>query len=162
MKRVLFSVFLFSNFFLAAQPVSLTPAIVTQNDTVTITYDATKGNGALTGTSPVYMHTGVITNLSPSSTSWRYVQGNWGTADPNVLMTSIGNNKHEKPYHINSFYNVPSNETVLALAFVFRNADGSIVGRSIGGFDIFVPISQGGYASVFNSHPFQAVPVSAR
>jgi glycosidase len=152
MKRVVLFTFLLAGFFTAAQPVSLTPSIVTQNDTVTITYDATKGNGALTGTSPVYMHTGVITNLS-SGMAWRHVQGNWGQADPNVLMTSIGNNKHQKTYHINSFYGVPANETVLALAFVFRNADGSIVGRAIGGFDIYVPISQGGYTAFFNSHP---------
>ena len=134
--------------------VSLNPVIVTQNDTVTIIFDATQGNGDLTGVAPVYMHTGVITNLSPSLTSWRHVQGNWGTLDANVLMTSLGNNLHEKKIHINSFYNVPSNETVLALAFVFRNADGSIVGRAVGGSDIFVPISQGGYSAVINSHPF--------
>lgn len=134
--------------------VTLNPVIVTQNDSVTILFNATQGNAGLLGTSPVYMHTGVITNLSPSLTSWRHVQGNWGTADANVLMTSLGNNLHEKKIHINSFYNVPSNETVLALAFVFRNADGSIVGRAVGGSDIFVPISQGGYSAVINSHPF--------
>ena len=136
----------------SAQVVTLNPAIVTQNDTVIITYDATLGNGALAGVSPVYMHTGVITNLSTSNTNWRHVQGNWGTADPNVVMTSIGNNKHQKKIHINSFYGVPANETVLALAFVFRNADGSIVGRSASGTDIFVPISQGGYVAFINSH----------
>ena len=140
---------------LKAQPVTLTPAIVTQNDTVTITYNAALGNAALSGVTPVYMHTGVITNLSTSPTDWRHVQGTWGSADPNVLMTSIGNNLHEKTIHINSFYNVPANETVLALAFVFRNANGSIVGRAVGGGDIFVPISQGGYTAFFNSHPFR-------
>ena len=96
MKRLLLAVFSVSVLLIQSQPVSLTPAIVTQNDTVTITFDATKGNGALTGVSPVYMHTGVITNLSPAPNSWRHVQGNWGTPDPNVLMTGIGNNKHEK------------------------------------------------------------------
>lgn len=144
-------VFTFLSTLVSAQPVTLTPAIVTQNDTVTITFDATQGNAALVGVAPVYMHTGVITNLSTSPTDWRHVQGNWGTADPNVLMTSIGNDKHEKTIHINSFYNVPSNETVLSLAFVFRNADGSIVGRAVGGGDIFVPISQGGFTAFISS-----------
>lgn len=138
-----------------AQPVTLSPAIVTQNDTVTITYDATQGNAALVGVSPVYMHTGVITNLSTSPTDWRHVQGNWGTPDANVLMTNIGGNQHQKTIHINSYYNVPANETVLSLAFVFRNANGSIVGRAVGGGDIFVPISQGGYTAFFNTHPFR-------
>jgi glycosidase len=150
----LFSILLLAFFSLVAtaQVVTLNPAIVTQNDSVTITFDATLGNGALTGVSPIYMHTGVITNMSATFTNWRYVQGNWGTADPNVLMTPIGNNKHQKKIHINSFYGVPANETVLALAFVFRNTDGSIVGRSASGTDIFVPISQGGFVAFINSH----------
>ncbi len=136
-----------------AQIVTLTPAIVTQNDTVTITFDATQGNAGLVGVSPVYMHTGVVTNLSTSSTNWRHVQGNWGTADPKVLMTSIGNNKHQLKYHINTFYNVPANETVFSLAFVFRNVDGSKEGKTASGGDIFVPISQGGYTAFITSHP---------
>jgi len=153
MRFRFFSLVIFLAFFATAQ-VSLTPAIVTQNDTVTVTFDATQGNGDLTGVSPVYMHTGVITNLSPSPVSWRHVQGNWGTADPKVLMTNIGNNKHQLKYHINSFYNVPANEVVSKLAFVFRNVDGSIVGRDVTGGDIFAPISSGGFTAYFNSHPF--------
>ncbi len=135
-----------------SQIVTLTPAIVTQNDTVTITFDATQGNAGLVGISPVYMHTGVITNLSSGPTNWRHVQGNWGTADPKVLMTSIGNNKHTLKYHINSFYSVPTNETVSALAFVFRNVDGSKEGKTASNGDIFVPISTGGYTGGFTSH----------
>jgi 1,4-alpha-glucan branching enzyme len=135
-----------------AQIVTLTPTIVTQNDTVTVTFDATQGNAGLVGVSPVYMHTGVVTNLSATPTAWRHVQGNWGTADPKVLMTSIGNNKHQLKYHINTFYNVPANETVLSLAFVFRNVDGSKEGKTAGGGDIFVPISQGGFTAFISSH----------
>lgn len=131
--------------------VTLNPPFVTQNDTVEIIFDATQGNGALTGVSPVYAHTGVITNLSSSPTDWRHVQGNWGTADPKVLMTSLGNNLHSLKFHINSFYSVPSNETVQALAFVFRNANGSVVGRASGGGDIFVPISVGGFQAAFTT-----------
>jgi 1,4-alpha-glucan branching enzyme len=134
-----------------AQVVTLVPAFVTQNDTVEVIFDATQGNAALTGVNQVYAHTGVITNLSPGPTSWRHVQGNWGTVDPKVQMTNLGNNLHSIKYHINSFYNVPANETVTDLAFVFRNADGSIVGRSASGADIFVPISQGGFQAVLQN-----------
>ena len=42
-----------------AQVVSVDPAFPTQNDTVTITFDATEGNGALVGFVPVYAHTGI-------------------------------------------------------------------------------------------------------
>ena len=103
--------------------VSLVPAFVTQNDSVEVIYDATQGNGGLAGVSPVYMHTGVITNLSTSPTDWRHVQGTWGINDPKVKMTPLGNNLHSLKFHIASFYNVPSNETVQQLAFVFRNMD---------------------------------------
>ena len=43
-----------------AQILSVTPAFPSQNDTVTIIYDATEGNGALTGVVPVYAHAGLI------------------------------------------------------------------------------------------------------
>ena len=123
-----------------AQILSVDPIFPQQSDTVTIIYDATEGNGALDGVSPVYAHTGVITTASSNPNDWRHVQGNWGTADPQVLMTDLGNNLHEIRYHIESFYSVPGNEQVTALAFVFRNADGSTVGREADGSDIFYTV----------------------
>lgn len=125
---------------LPAQVVTVSPVFPQQTDTVTITFDASQGNGALDGVTPVYAHTGVITTASANANDWRHVQGNWGTADPNVLMTDVGNNKHEIKYHIESFYSVPGNESVTALAFVFRNQDGSIVGREADGSDIFYTV----------------------
>lgn len=128
-----------------AQVVSLSPVFPTQSQTVTITYDASKGNAALLGQNTVYAHTGVITNLSNSPNDWRYVQGNWGTDDSKVKMTSIGNNKFQLSFNISSFYGVPSSENVQKLAFVFRNANGSIVGRNTDGSDIFVSIGDGSF-----------------
>jgi hypothetical protein len=122
--------------FCQGQILSVDPPFPNQNDLVTIIYDATKGNAALTGVTPVYAHTGVITNLSTSNTDWRHVQGVWGTADNNVLMTSLGNNRHQIQYNISSFYN-PGAETVSRMAFVFRNVTGSVVGRETDGSDIF-------------------------
>ena len=81
--------------FLEAQILSITPAFPSQNDTVTIIYDASEGNGALVGYTPVYAHAGLITNQSTSPTDWKHVQGNWGTSDPKVLMTPLGNNRHK-------------------------------------------------------------------
>lgn len=131
--------------------VTLTPTFVTQNDTVTVTFDATQGNAALVGVSQVYAHTGVITNLSTSATDWRHVQGTWGTDDARMKMTNIGNNQHTLKYHINSFYSVPSNETVSALAFVFRDQAGNTVGRASDGSDIFVPIYTSAFAAAIIS-----------
>ncbi|MCB0737003.1 MAG: T9SS type A sorting domain-containing protein [Bacteroidetes bacterium] len=128
-----------------AQIVTAIPAYPTQNDTVTITYDATKGNAGLNGVAPVYMHTGLITDKSSSPSDWKYVQGTWGTDDAKVKMTSIGNNKHQMKFHIASFYGIPTNETALKLAFVFRSADGNKAGRETDGSDIFFDLSDGSF-----------------
>ncbi|MCB9318020.1 MAG: hypothetical protein H6570_01975 [Lewinellaceae bacterium] len=63
------------------QIVSLDPTFATIKDTITITFDATQGSKGLAGVSQVYMHAGLITNLSAPG-GWRYVQGNWGQDDP--------------------------------------------------------------------------------
>ena len=43
-----------------------------------------------------------------------------------------------------SYYDAPSTEKILKMAFVFRNADGSLEGKATGGADIFVDVSEGG------------------
>jgi len=126
-----------------AQILNITPAFPTVEDTITVIYDASQGNGALVGVSPVYAHTGVITDQSTTPTDWQYVQGDWGTADANVLMEDLGNNLHKLRYHIRSYYGIPQGEVVESLAFVFRNADGTIVGRDTDGSDIFYEIATG-------------------
>ena len=103
MRNILIPLLLLLPLLSKAQVVSVDPIFPQQNDTVTITFDATQGNGALDGVTPVFAHTGVITNLSSNGNDWRHVQGNWGTNDPNVAMTSLGNNLHEIKYHLNSF-----------------------------------------------------------
>ena len=103
-----------------SQVLTVNPAFPTVNDVVTITYDATQGNAALMNQNQIYCHTGLITTTSTSPTNWQYVQGTWGTADLDVAMTNIGNNKHQITIDIDQFYGAPSTVTVLKLAFVFR------------------------------------------
>lgn len=153
LKKGLFLIILFVSNIIClnialAQVVSMNPAFASPSQQVTIIFDASKGNKALIGQSIVYAHTGVITNLSSSPTAWRHVQGNWGTDDSKVKMTKIGNDLFAITYtSINLFYNVPSSETVLKLAFVFRNQSGSIVGREADGSDIFIEVSDGSFQS---------------
>lgn len=132
-------------FLLPAQIITVTPAFPTVDDTVTIVYDAAQGNAALVGVSPVYIHTGLITNLSTSGTDWKYVQMlPWVTNNPKLLMTSLGNNKHQIKYHIKSYYGITNpNETVQKLAFVFRNTAGTVVGKDANGSDIFYNVYSG-------------------
>ncbi len=139
-KYLLFVLFLGMSLTKAqAQVITVDPAFPKQNDTVTITFDASQGNGALSGFVPVYAHTGIITQAGGPG-NWQNVQGNWGTADPSVLMSPLGNNKHSISYHIPTYYNVTGGTVVTELAFVFRNANGSTVGRAADGSDIFYPV----------------------
>ena len=93
-KLHLFSLMLAFAAGLNGQVLEVTPTFPTIEDNVTIIYDATQGNAALVGVTPIYAHMGLITSTSSSSTDWQFVQGSWGTADPDVLMTDIGDNRH--------------------------------------------------------------------
>ncbi len=139
MKGIFVLVLLSMCTFARAQ-VTVLPEFPTAEDEVTITFDATKGNGALVGVRQIYAHTGVITDKSKHPNDWRYVQGNWGKPDNRVKMKNIGGNKHQITYKLRKYYGVPSSEKILKMAFVFRNADGSLVGRAENGSDIFTEV----------------------
>ena len=127
---------------LNAQVVTIEPAEATVDDTVTVYFDATKGDqGLMDFDGDVYAHTGVITTESNNSSDWKHVVADWGTADENVLMTQESENLYSLSFHIRSFYGIQEDETVLQLAFVFRNADGSESARNEDGSDILVPLS---------------------
>jgi len=121
-----------------AQIVTIDPAFPDRDEVITITFDATQGNAGLLGESQVYMHTGLITSESNSPSDWKFVVGNWGTDDPRVKMTSIGDNKHQLSYSINDFYQIPNSVAIEKLAFVFRNVDGSKEGKTSTLGDIFL------------------------
>ncbi|PIX34986.1 MAG: hypothetical protein COZ59_07085, partial [Bacteroidetes bacterium CG_4_8_14_3_um_filter_31_14] len=112
----------------------------TINDTITINYNASLGNGALSGTTEVYMHTGVLTDESVNETDWLHKKSTWGEADSTVLMENMGNNLHQIKFHIKSFYQLLSTEKTKALCFVFRNIDGTIAGRNVDGSDFYIHI----------------------
>jgi hypothetical protein len=130
---------------LSAQILSSTPAFPTQTDQITIIYDATSGNGDLTGFIPIYAHTGVISSNSANANDWQHVIGNWGTADPNVVMTPLGNNLHQIVITPQTFYGLNVDETVSKLMFVFRNQQGTTVGRNADGSDIYLDIYPAGF-----------------
>lgn len=122
--------------------VSIQPAGAGMNDTVTIVYNAALGNAALLNfQGAVYMHTGLITPQSTGPNDWKNVVGNWGQADTQVLMVHQANNIYTKRVHLASFYGVNPADPVNFMAFVFRNASGSVVGRSSSNNDILVPLN---------------------
>lgn len=138
MKKLIFAV-LFSTLFsgVFSQVVTIDPPFPTIEDDVTVTFNAVEGNGELSGVVPVYAHTGVIIE---GLSGWQNVQGNWGTADPNVVMTFVSPNVHQISYNIIDFYGLSGDENVQQLSFVFRNATGTLVGRDTDGSDIFMDV----------------------
>src|SRR4051794_21397991 len=84
----------FSSF---SQLLSWTPAFAQESSTpYTITVDATKGNQGLMNyatTTDVYVHIGVITNLSTGSSDWKYTKFTWGSTNVAANCTYLGSNK---------------------------------------------------------------------
>ena len=153
-KIIIIFIFLLVYQFGTTQIIQFSPAFPTVNDEVTIKYYASQGNGGLVGVTPVYTHTGIVTQSGLPS-SWSYVQGNWGQADTNVLMTDLGNNIHEIVIDIDQYYGFPIGTNVAKLAFVFRNSDGSLEGKTATMGDIFYPIYpiNGGFqAAIFKPY----------
>jgi len=146
MKYFLLSFYILFGFFATSfgQVIRTEPVFPKQTDTVTIIFNAKLGNAALVGASQVYAHAGVITSLSTSIADWKYVVGNWGTADARVKMTALGNDLWQIRYHIQSFYAqagaLKSGESILKLAFVFRDEKGNLVGRTASGGDIYTDV----------------------
>ncbi|HUM48092.1 MAG TPA: alpha-amylase family glycosyl hydrolase, partial [Chitinophagales bacterium] len=74
----------------------------------------------------------------------KHVVTTWASTNPLHKLTPLGNNLYSFSIpNIRTYYNVPVAETILQLAMVFRNADGSIVGRNADGSDIFYDVWDG-------------------
>ncbi len=143
-----------------AQLLSWSPQFANDNATLTITVDANKGNQGLLGfTGTVYMHLGVITNLSKTPDDWKYVPTTWAsTAAPTA--TSLGNNKwsftiiNPRAYFNAAAGGVPAAETILQVAVLFRDASGNIVQRNTDGGNMFVPVYAAGGNHIQFINPF--------
>ncbi|OWY21023.1 DUF4968 domain-containing protein [Sphingobacteriales bacterium UPWRP_1] len=140
---VLWGVSIYFPSFLHGQ-VSITPQNpFADTDTVTITYNPKEGNGALANeTGAIYIHTGVVTDRSSHPMEWLHVQGEWGKANPLWEMKKNKEGLYEFKYVIRPFYKVPAEEQILKLMMVFRNADGSLVGKTAENTDFVITISQ--------------------
>ncbi len=154
MKYLLFFIIQISFFgIIKGQVLTVNPSLPTVDSTVTIIFDASQGNSALKGyTGDVYMHTGVITLESTSSSDWKYVKTKWGDNTAETKMTALGNNLYQSKFNIKSFYAIPDSETVLKMAFVFRNADCSLVGRNQDGSDILYSLKYNYSKSKYQSY----------
>ena len=164
MKKYLLSVVvLLSYFFSFSQLLTTSPAFVTEATTsFTIIMDASKGNKGLNNyatTSDVYVHTGVITSSSTSSSDWRYVKfnQNFTATNASLIATYIGGNRWQFSITggLRAYYGVPSGETILKIAILFRSGNGSLVQRNIDGTDMYIPVNTTALAAKLSVPPKQ-------
>jgi glycosidase len=112
---------------------------------VVITLDASKGNQGLVSYNPndVYVHLGAITNLSTSSSDWKYVLFTWATTNPAAKAVSLGNNKWTYTLtgaDARAYFGITNPaEHILKIAILFRNGAGTSVQRNTDGSDMYVP-----------------------
>ena len=133
--------FVFPNYVFAQ--VSTNPSFPIDSKAVTIIFDATQGSAGLKGyTGDVYVHTGLITDISNSPSDWKYTIGGWGnnSVQPKLTRLSANTYSFEINPDIRSFYKVPAGEAIKQLAFVFRSSDGTKTGKAIGDKDIFANV----------------------
>ncbi len=142
------AVSLFISMGAGAQTVTTEPAILTASDnSVTITFHADGGNRALIGyTGDVYAHTGLITSGSTGVNDWKYAPV-WPDNSAKYKMTSAGSDTWVLQIdNIREYYGMTdSDETIKALAFVFRNQDGSISAKTATGADVLVDVFPSGF-----------------
>ena len=134
------------------------PAFPLDTSTLVITVNCFLGNQGLFnyGDTGVYVHIGLITDSSTSSSDWRYVPFTWGTANPAAAATSLGNNKYQFIIHnIRTYFNVPAAEIIYKVAILFRNASGSLAQRNADGSDMFVSLFTVALSGQFALPPFQ-------
>ncbi|GAA4743771.1 alpha-amylase family glycosyl hydrolase [Flavisolibacter ginsenosidimutans] len=134
-----------------SQLLTWTPSFPTENNasqTLVITMDASKGNQGLynySATTDVYVHIGVITNKSTSSSDWKYVKFTWATTPAAANAVYIGNNKwtYTITGSLHNFFGITdATETIQKIAILFRNGagDNSRVQRNSDGSDMYIPI----------------------
>jgi len=127
-----------------AQLLTWAPAFPKDNDNITITVDATKGNtGLLNFGGNVYVHLGAITSLSTGPSNWLHAPFTWGSSDPLALATPAGTNKWS--FTINNprvFFNLAAGEQLKAIAILFRQGGctSCAAQRNTDGSDMYVPI----------------------
>jgi len=134
MRKILLPILLFCfvSFADAQRLLNWTPEFPLDNSTVELTVDCTKGNQGLLNygggsSTDVYVHVGVITNLSTGPSDWKYVKFTWGTTNPLANATPLGSNKYKYTItNVRSFFGVPAGETIRKICVIFRSGNGSL------------------------------------
>jgi hypothetical protein len=126
MKKIFFltaSMFILLGVFTSSAQIIAEPPEPTDLDAVTINLN-TAGTGLENYTGDVYAHTGLtIAGVGP----WQYVIGEWGNnqTQPMLQYVSPGIYQLIITPSIRAFYDVPENDEITGMHFVFRSEDGN-------------------------------------
>lgn len=144
--------------------VTTTPPILQeQSQGVVLTFHADSPNGNhglanLPEGQEVYAHIGVLTNLSSSTSDWKYTVTPWPTSsntqtantDKNRLTRTDTNTYTLNIGNIREYFGITNTtEHVSNIAIVFRTANGSKEGKTANGEDILVPVFEDGFTILF-------------
>lgn len=155
-----------AGFAASAQIVTTSPTILQESSkNVVLTYhaDSPLGNGGLKGltaSNPVYVHIGVLTNKSVSTSDWKYVNFSWPTS---ATDTKANTPKNKLTYvstdtwalnigDIRTYFGITdANEHVNKIMMVFRTAGADKEGKTAAGGDISVDVQEEGFRMQFTS-----------
>lgn len=140
--RSIFSILFFFHISFVFSQVTTQPAFPRADQKIKIIYDATKGTTGLKDIDPVYIHIGAVV-AGQTSTTWAIVPFAWGTANPDARMVKTAPNIWEWELTPNDFFKPTAGQTIFRLGMVFRNATGSLEGKTDTGGDFFINLSQG-------------------
>ncbi len=123
-------------------PVTITPDNFTQDDEITLTFDAKKaskaGTSGLVGASKVYFHSGVVKSLL--NNNWANIKGNL-TDDGVGEMTKVSDDIWQIKFIPAKYYNIAANEDIYKLAMYFRDATNTNLGKGFRDKDIFMNVA---------------------
>jgi 1,4-alpha-glucan branching enzyme len=146
-----------------AQLLSWSPSFIQESSSnIEITGDATLGNQGLlnhTPTTDVYVHMGIITNYSTSSSDWKHVPSFcvWPSTPPEGQCVYVGANKWKFTItgNIRTFFGViDPNEHILKIAFLMRSGNGNKKLANADGTDMYIPVYETGLNVRFDE-PFK-------
>ncbi|HSR18294.1 MAG TPA: alpha-amylase family glycosyl hydrolase, partial [Ignavibacteriaceae bacterium] len=137
MKKIFLPLFILFFYHTVFPQVTTVPEFPTENDSIVIFLDTTLPGAEelLNYAGTLYAHTGVNT----SAGNWQHVIGSWGNNQTQPALTRLGQNSYKLVIsYPKEFYNAA--EQILALAIVFRSADGTKQTRP----DIFIDLYEPG------------------
>ena len=121
--------------------ISTQPAFVSPETTDHVVVIVNVEGSSVTGGEDLWAHTGVITDKSTSGADWKYVKHSWTENVADCQLTYVGGSIYAMTIAggPRAFYGVPEGESIVKIAFVFRNATGTKEVKN-NGQDIYIDL----------------------